>query len=194
MIWFEEGLNVLDVNVTLSEETIEWARGQWSVYRYVIVISSMIGIILTFHTLFTILTNAKFRTIPNMFHVNLFISNLCIMLIGFGFEFPVLLGAEWSVTGNTCQISLQLRRMLFKIALTHFAFSALNRLFAICIPSKPCLVSKTAFFIKSLLAYGVPIVYFFYTNILDDLEGSEILYSPVLKTCVHVTENSDHVR
>ncbi len=33
-----------------------------------------------------------------MFHVNIFISNMCIMLLGVGFEFPVLLGESgWSV-------------------------------------------------------------------------------------------------
>ncbi len=113
MIWFDEGVNVLDVNLSLSNETIEWARGQWSVYRYIIVMSSICGIILTIHTLFNILANAKFRTIPNMFHVNLFISNLCIMLLGFGFEFPVLLGAEWSVTGQACQVSMEAQSVRF---------------------------------------------------------------------------------
>ena len=97
MLWEDEGLNTEWFNQSCQNET-QWARRQWSIYRYIIIISSIMGIILTGHVLVTILIRKSFRSIPNMFHVNIFISNMCIMLLGVGFEFPVLLGESgWSV-------------------------------------------------------------------------------------------------
>ncbi len=83
--------------------------------------------------------------------------------------------------------------MFFTITLTHFTLLALNRLFAICVPQQPCLVSKRAFIIKSLLGYGVPTFSYLLSNFLHGLEGSEIFYSRVLEACVHVTEDIDYV-
>ncbi len=99
-----------------------------------------------------------------------------------------------TATGTSCQISLQARRMFFTITLTHFALLALNRLFAICVPKQPCLVSKRAFIMKSLLGYGVPTLAYLLNSFLHGLEGSEIFYSQDLEACVHVTEDLHHVR
>ncbi len=96
MLWEDEGLNTEGLNQSCHTDT-QWAKRQWRIYRYIIIASSVIGIILTGHVLATILAKNSFRSVPNMFHVNIFISNLCIMLLGIAFEFPVLLGAGWSV-------------------------------------------------------------------------------------------------
>ena len=140
---FDDGLNIDNVEGA-SEENIKWAKRQFGIFRHIIVTSCFTGILLTVAVLLIILSNRKFRTIPNLFHVNLFISNLCIMTTGLVFEFPVLLVGKWPFADSACQINLPLRRMFFSMTLAHFALMALNRLFAICFTNRRCVViSKT---------------------------------------------------
>ena len=190
---FEDGLNIDNVE-SASEENLRWAKRQFSIFRHIIVTSSLIGIILTVAVLLIILCNRKFRTIPNLFHVNLFISNFCIMTTGLVFEFPVLLVGKWPFADSACQINVPVRRMFFTITLAHFALMALNRLFAICFSNKRCLVSKKAFIIMSLLGYGVPVIAIILNNFLDPKILNKMLYNDKLETCVLISNDVDFIR
>ena len=190
---FEDGLNIDNVE-SASEENLRWAKRQFSIFRHIIVTSSLIGIILTVAVLLIILCNRKFRTIPNLFHVNLFVSNFCIMTTGLVFEFPVLLVGKWPFADSACQINVPVRRMFFTITLTHFALMALNRLFAICCSNKRCLVSKKAFIIMSLLGYGVPAITIILNNFLDPKIRNKMLYNDKLETCVLIFNDVDFIR
>ena len=190
---FEDGLNIDNVE-SASEENLRWAKRQFSIFRHIIVTSSLIGIILTVAVLLIILCNRKFRTIPNLFHVNLFISNFCIMTTGLVFEFPVLLVGKWPFADSACQINVPVRRMFFTITLAHFALMALNRLFAICFSNKRCLVSKKAFIIMSLLGYGVPVIAIMLNNFLDPKIRNKMLYNDKLETCVLISNDVDFIR
>lgn len=190
---FEDGLNIDNVE-SASEENLRWAKKQFSIFRHIIVASSLIGIILTVAVLLIILCNRKFRTIPNLFHVNLFISNFCIMTTGLVFEFPVLLVGKWPFADSACQINVPVRRMFFTITLAHFALMALNRLFAICFSNKRCLVSKKAFIIMSLLGYGVPAITIILNNFLDPKIRNKMLYNDKLETCVLISNDVDFIR
>ena len=190
---FEDGLNIDNVE-SASEENLRWAKKQFSIFRHIIVASSLIGIILTVAVLLIILCNRKFRTIPNLFHVNLFISNFCIMTTGLVFEFPVLLVGKWPFADSACQINVPVRRMFFTITLAHFALMALNRLFAICFSNKRCLVSKKAFIIMSLLGYGVPVIAIMLNNFLDPKIRNKMLYNDKLETCVLISNDVDFIR
>ena len=190
---FEDGLNIDNVE-SASEENLRWAKRQFSIFRHIIVTSSLIGIILTVAVLLIILCNRKFRTIPNLFHVNLFVSNFCIMTTGLVFEFPVLLVGKWPFADSACQINVPVRRMFFTITLAHFALMALNRLFAICFTNKRCLVSKKAFIIMSLLGYGVPVIAIILNNFLDPKIRNKMLYNDKLETCVLISNDVDFIR
>ena len=190
---FEDGLNIDNVE-SASEENLRWAKRQFSIFRHIIVTSSLIGIILTVAVLLIILCNRKFRTIPNLFHVNLFVSNFCIMTTGLVFEFPVLLVGKWPFADSACQINVPVRRMFFTITLAHFALMALNRLFAICFSNKRCLVSKKAFIIMSLLGYGVPVIAIILNNFLDPTIRNKMLYNDKLETCVLISNDVDFIR
>ena len=190
---FEDGLNIDNVEST-SEENLRWAKRQFSIFRHIIVTSSLIGIMLTVAVLLIILCNRKFRTIPNLFHVNLFVSNFCIMTTGLVFEFPVLLVGKWPFADSACQINVPVRRMFFTITLAHFALMALNRLFAICFSNKRCLVSKKAFIIMSLLGYGVPVIAIMLNNFLDPKIRNKMLYNDKLETCVLISNDVDFIR
>ena len=190
---FEDGLNIDNVE-SASEENLRWAKRQFSIFRHIIVTSSLIGIILTVAVLLIILCNRKFRTIPNLFHVNLFVSNFCIMTTGLVFEFPVLLVGKWPFADSACQINVPVRRMFFTITLAHFALMALNRLFAICFSNKRCLVSKKAFIIMSLLGYGVPVIAIMLNNFLDPKIRNKMLYNDKLETCVLISNDVDFIR
>ena len=190
---FEDGLNIDNVE-SASEENLRWAKNQFSIFRHIIVTSSLIGIILTVAVLLIILCNRKFRTIPNLFHVNLFVSNFCIMTTGLVFEFPVLLVGKWPFADSACQINVPVRRMFFTITLAHFALMALNRLFAICFTNKRCLVSKKAFIIMSLLGYGVPVIAIILNNFLDPKIRNKMLYNDKLETCVLISNDVDFIR
>ena len=190
---FEDGLNIDNVE-SASEENLRWAKRQFSIFRHIIVTSSLIGIMLTVAVLLIILCNRKFRTIPNLFHVNLFVSNFCIMTTGLVFEFPVLLVGKWPFADSACQINVPVRRMFFTITLAHFALMALNRLFAICFSNKRCLVSKKAFIIMSLLGYGVPVIAIILNNFLDPKIRNKMLYNDKLETCVLISNDVDFIR
>ena len=190
---FEDGVNI-DIVESASEENLRWAKRQFSIFRHIIVTASFIGIILTSAALIIILCNRKFRTIPNLFHVNLFISNFCTMTTGFVFEFPVLLVGKWPFADSACQINVPLRRMFFTITLAHFALMALNRLFAICFTNIRCLVSKKAFIIMSLLGYGVPVIAILLHNVLDPSIRNKMVYNDKLETCVLFSNDVDFIR
>ncbi len=176
-----------ELNRTNLTVEMEWSVKQWIIYRYIIVISSFVGIILSTHVLYLILSNRRFRNVVNMFHVNIFITNLCAMLTGIGIEFPILIGVLDSLNDVVCEANLTIRRMFMTITLTHFIFLALNRSFAICLPHRKCLVSKKAFAIKSIIGYGLPIVNFAGSIFFIEMHGSDIIYSAELKSCIHVT-------
>ena len=177
-----------------SEENVRWSRWQFSVFRHIVVITCICGILLTGWVLTVILHNKKFRTIPNLYYVNIFISNLCAMVIGLAFELPALLMGKWPFNDTACQINLQLRRMFFTVTLAHFSFMALNRLFAICLSTRKCLVSRTAFIIQSFIAYGVPTAIHLFNAVVLPIKGSRVVYIEILDTCLLVTTTEGSVR
>ncbi len=122
-----------------------------------------------------------------MFHVNIFITNLCALITGIIIEFPILIGVLNSLSDRVCETNLTVRRMFITITLTHFQFLAVNRAFAIYFQNKKCLVSKKAFAIKSTIGYGLPIVSFAVGNYFIEMRGSHIIFNEELMSCIHVT-------
>ncbi len=122
-----------------------------------------------------------------MFHVNIFITNMCALVTGIIIEFPILIDVLSSLSDQVCETNLTVRRMFITITLTHFQFLAVNRAFAICFPNRKCLISKKAFAIKSITGYCLPIVWFAVGNFFIEMRGSQIIFNEELMSCIHVT-------
>ena len=117
-------------------------RRQMEINRIVTTAAVSFGVFTTSLMLYTILRNSKLRTLNNMYYFTMFFSLFGLMVTKFCCQIPLIINDNNMFSDQTCNVCLRTARVFYTSSLAFLTAIALNRMFAICFPSKIFLTGK----------------------------------------------------